>query len=542
MQKHGRDKRSWTIGDSDIPSVTSQSKMAISYLIDDPDTSYPTSTVPTPKLELSPQFQNCVHVPVEVLRRGLRIEDYALDVRQQPIRGKAAGESERFHADRNVVDPPPVVQLTIHDGDPMCDWLHSSFFIMCASLCDPTIDIPVSLRPNEALAGTLVSPLHHVHNEMDRDEGHFIFSDISIKFAGQFRLRFNLFELLDGEQFEFITSILSDVFTVYSSQPSPELLKSTVLSRGFSQSSICLRSRNETGASTVLMDDDTEAVAQKAPRGARSESKMEVSTASPAAMVVPFSQRLMLQKLAHTTEARESSGAGHAGRSLKGSALSAVSNSSAYGSPVSLSGQSAASSNSRSWRGGLGAAQSDKRHILYSRKNTSDGRWQQFTALLSLYKPRHEHQYYVPIARSPMLAAAHGQRYREYFHLSNYKHGRSAASGLVPSPPASIQRYITPMQQDSLYTIPVSSGNSTDAVLQPPQTQLGGFAHSTPSTSYSPQFVDALNWLSSAPPRQQGTRSPLELTTATRVGSTGSHVLQQSSASFNSAINGYGHS
>ncbi|KAK9341980.1 hypothetical protein V1522DRAFT_425601 [Lipomyces starkeyi] len=49
MQKHGRRKCAWTVGDSDIPSVTSRSKMAISYLIDDPDTSYPTFAVPTPK-------------------------------------------------------------------------------------------------------------------------------------------------------------------------------------------------------------------------------------------------------------------------------------------------------------------------------------------------------------------------------------------------------------------------------------------------------------------------------------------------------------
>ncbi|KAK9244439.1 velvet factor-domain-containing protein [Lipomyces tetrasporus] len=416
MRKLGKHKRPWTVGDSGVSTQendtagASRSKMAISNLIDHSHPPHPGSTIPTPKLELSHQTQTCARVPIAVLRRGVRIEDYALDVRQQPILGEAVGESGTLHAGRKAVYPPPVVQLSIHDGDPLCDWLHSSSFVMCASIYDPTIDIPVSLPPNITLAGTLVSSFHHVHNEMGREEGHFIFDDISIKFAGQFRLQFNLFEFLEGGHVEVIKSILSEVFTVYSSQQYPELLKSTILSRRSSQSIVCRRFRKETCTSTVLMDYDTEAVVQQAPRDARSESTMDVSTALPSltTTITTVAQSVMPKKHVYTMDTRESHGTGHAGPSLKDSGLSAVSNSSAYGYPVSLSSESAATSNSSGRRARLGAAKGglQKRHDFYSRKNTSNDRWKEFTAKLSLYSPRHEHQYFTPTARSPLLSPA----------------------------------------------------------------------------------------------------------------------------------------
>ncbi|KAK9366320.1 velvet factor, partial [Lipomyces kononenkoae] len=170
---------------------------------------------------------------------------YVLEIRQQPIRCKAAGTSERALADRKTVDPPPIVQLTVSDGDPHREWLQSPFFFMCANLYDAANDTPIARPPSETLAGTLVSSLHRVRDSNDREGGYFVFGDLSIKLEGQFRLQFNLFEMLDGAQVEFITSTISDVFTVYSSRQFPGVLESTSLSRQFSDQGVRLRLRKE---------------------------------------------------------------------------------------------------------------------------------------------------------------------------------------------------------------------------------------------------------------------------------------------------------
>ncbi|KAK9432105.1 velvet factor, partial [Lipomyces doorenjongii] len=190
-----------------------------------------------------------VHVPLAALRRGLRVEDYVLEIRQQPIRSKAAGTSERALADRKAVDPPPIIQLTVSDGDSHREWLQSPFFFMCANLYDPVVDTPIARPPSETLAGTLVSSLHRVRDGNDREGGYFVFGDLSIKLEGKFRLQFNLFEMLEfvpfGAQVEFITSTISDVFTVYSSRQYPGVLESTFLSRQFSDQGVRLRLRKE---------------------------------------------------------------------------------------------------------------------------------------------------------------------------------------------------------------------------------------------------------------------------------------------------------
>ncbi|KAK9333543.1 velvet factor, partial [Lipomyces starkeyi] len=175
---------------------------------------------------------------------------YMLEIRQQPIRCKAAGTSERALADRKAVDPPPIIQLTVTDGDSHREWLQSPFFFMCANLYDPVVDTPITRPPSETLAGTLVSSLHRVRDGNDREGGYFVFGDLSIKLEGKFRLQFNLFEMLEfvpfcGAQVEFITSTISDVFTVYSGRQYPGVLESTSLSRQFSDQGVRLRLRKE---------------------------------------------------------------------------------------------------------------------------------------------------------------------------------------------------------------------------------------------------------------------------------------------------------
>lgn len=88
---------------------------------------------------------------------------------------------------------------------------------MCCSLYDATEDRPAPIPPSTALAGTLVSSLHRLkdidNNGMltvfpasvspgksvrlthKADGGFFVFGDLSVKVEGEYRLKFNLFEM-----------------------------------------------------------------------------------------------------------------------------------------------------------------------------------------------------------------------------------------------------------------------------------------------------------------------------------------------------------
>ncbi|KAK9471469.1 velvet factor, partial [Dipodascopsis tothii] len=178
-------------------------------------------------------------------RRTLRLADYTLEIRQQPCRCKAAGNKEKGLADRKAVDPPPIIQLTINDGDPNREWLQSPFFFMCANLYEPDKDEPVKKPPSETLAGTLVSSLHRVR-ENEEDGGFFVFGDLSVKLEGKFRLQFSLFEMLESSQVR--SPHGPDValtHPVYSSKQFPGVLESTSLSRQFSDQGVRLRLRKE---------------------------------------------------------------------------------------------------------------------------------------------------------------------------------------------------------------------------------------------------------------------------------------------------------
>ncbi|KAL8689451.1 MAG: hypothetical protein Q9218_004884 [Villophora microphyllina] len=78
----------------------------------------------------------------------------------------------------------------------------------------------------------------------EKDGGFFVFGDLSVKTEGEFRLRFNLFEMLKTEVM-FIKSITSRPFTVYATKVFPGMAESTFLSRSFGDQGVRLRIRKE---------------------------------------------------------------------------------------------------------------------------------------------------------------------------------------------------------------------------------------------------------------------------------------------------------
>lgn len=185
-----------------------------------------------------------------------RSDAYTLTVRQAPQRAKAFPGAPAKEKDRKPVDPPPIVQLRIRDPeDPAQNYLQSPYFFMCCNLCDANLDRPgqisaglqgddVDTATQSALAGTLVSSLHRLKDVDNTDGGFFVFPDLSVKIEGQFRLRFSLFEMMKT-RVEYITSVTSDPFTVFSHKTFPGLSESTFLSRSFGDQGVKLRIRKE---------------------------------------------------------------------------------------------------------------------------------------------------------------------------------------------------------------------------------------------------------------------------------------------------------
>ncbi|KAK9366202.1 hypothetical protein V1509DRAFT_630452 [Lipomyces kononenkoae] len=212
-----------------MPNVSkrakSRSSIAIADLINHSATIPSPSYVPVPDPPASVVSLNT--------GRSLPVENYVLQIRQQPVCCKPVVSSEE---DYKTVDPMPIVQLTILDGDPHREWLQFPLF-MCVSLYDPVLNTPV-LRPLEqTIERGFVSLLHRVRNQSGCENGYFFFENLGIKLEGQFCLQFNLFQVLNGAQFKFIKSTLSDVVTVYSSKQLPVNFRSEIMTHIFADRS-----------------------------------------------------------------------------------------------------------------------------------------------------------------------------------------------------------------------------------------------------------------------------------------------------------------
>ncbi|KAL8906679.1 MAG: hypothetical protein Q9207_001865 [Kuettlingeria erythrocarpa] len=179
-----------------------------------------------------------------------RTSRYNLSIRQQPEAARACGMGNQ---DRRVVDPPPIVQLTLKDFDPCStgdiDTLRNPYNAMhCLLLNQSGEDITQagdtrdSQRVMRGLTGCLMAspfcgvdaaaPASNVDNA--RLGCFFIFPDLSIRQPGRYRLRFTLVsQVVEGIPTGSTTPILgvieSDLFDVYTAKDFPGMKASTPL-------------------------------------------------------------------------------------------------------------------------------------------------------------------------------------------------------------------------------------------------------------------------------------------------------------------------
>ncbi|KAK1062437.1 velum formation-related protein [Friedmanniomyces endolithicus] len=193
---------------------------------------------------------------------------YHLKVLQQPIRARACGAGAESSADRRPVDPPPIVELKIFDGEnsktDITFSMNANYFLFATlEPARPMAHGRVAEHKQQltVLTGTPVAGMVY----LDRPEpaGYFIFPDLSVRHEGKYRLGFSLYEESKDVKFDDSTDggaratspedpcvthrleVKSEPFTVYSAKKFPGLTESTSLSRMVAEQGCRVRIRRD---------------------------------------------------------------------------------------------------------------------------------------------------------------------------------------------------------------------------------------------------------------------------------------------------------
>ncbi|KAL8769860.1 MAG: hypothetical protein Q9209_004298 [Squamulea sp. 1 TL-2023] len=198
---------------------------------------------------------------------------YELVVLQQPERARACGSGAK--SDRRPVDPPPVVQLRIFEGEEKKDVTYpynANFFLFTTleparPINQPRVQSATQAMP--VLTGMPVAGMAY----LDRPDpaGYFIFPDLSVRHEGKYRLNFNLYEEIKEPKDEdikppsvnavadktlagpmppqahvhFRLEVRSQPFLVYSAKKFPGLAESTYISRVVAEQGCRVRIRRD---------------------------------------------------------------------------------------------------------------------------------------------------------------------------------------------------------------------------------------------------------------------------------------------------------
>ncbi|KAJ2615596.1 hypothetical protein H4S08_001165 [Coemansia sp. RSA 1365] len=146
---------------------------------------------------------------------------HQLFIRQQPERSRVGSVSEK-------ISPAFFMQVVLLDAEGKQTLHH------------------IKESKVTAMAGTMVSPLHTLRDMADTQGAYFVFSDLSVRMEGSFRLRFDLFEIKGATVYN-RASVTSDNFFVYSPKRFPGMMESTQLSRLFAEQGLRIRIRTEAG-------------------------------------------------------------------------------------------------------------------------------------------------------------------------------------------------------------------------------------------------------------------------------------------------------
>lgn len=204
---------------------------------------------------------------------------YKMRVIQQPERARACGSGPKSSADRRPVDPPPVVELRIYEGqnwdqaqEKDITFVYNANFFLFATLEHARIMAHArgsasSANTPPVLTGMPVSGMAYL--DRPQEAGYFLFPDLSVRHEGRYKLTFNLYEETKedkdkdkerdvesqppltglspatGGSFDFRMEVKSQDFIVYSAKKFPGLAESTALSRVVAEQGCRVRIRRD---------------------------------------------------------------------------------------------------------------------------------------------------------------------------------------------------------------------------------------------------------------------------------------------------------
>lgn len=227
-------------------------------------------------------------------------------------------------ADRRPVDPPPIVELRVYEGEgnAMQDitFAYNANFFLFATLENARVvaqgRVPTTPASFPVLTGTPVAGMAYL--DRPNPAGYFIFPDLSVRHEGRYRLSFALYEELknqndmdpDDRQTVEVHRIGSAVdahvshrlevksapFTVFSAKKFPGLTESTALSRMVAEQGCRVRirrdvrmRRRDTKSSKEWDDYEDETAFERARRTATPDAYAQQAISTPAP--IPESER-----------------------------------------------------------------------------------------------------------------------------------------------------------------------------------------------------------------------------------------------------------
>ena len=170
---------------------------------------------------------------------------YELLIRQQPIAARACGFGDR---DRRTIDPPPILEMIVHDPGASKARLPSTFnyppsSVVHCELWSADTDTAEAHMPEvgerrqqRRLMGTLVSSPFIGGDEFGVNGCFFPFPDLSCRTTGKYRLKFTLViidasNIKPGDRLPFEATAISNVFEVYTAKTFPGMIESTELTK-----------------------------------------------------------------------------------------------------------------------------------------------------------------------------------------------------------------------------------------------------------------------------------------------------------------------
>ncbi|GJN73682.1 hypothetical protein PLICBS_007765 [Purpureocillium lilacinum] len=152
--------------------------------------------------------------------------------------------------DRKPIDPPPIVQLLDKRHDGKSGLYDSPYLFMTSMLVPETYGEASNDQdvPSNYLVGSLASSIHRLRDTDNVEGGFFVFGDLSVKREGRFRLLFTLYERdhhSSMPSFNYVSELVTNVFTVYPTKLFPGMADSTPLTRTFSDQGVKVRLRKD---------------------------------------------------------------------------------------------------------------------------------------------------------------------------------------------------------------------------------------------------------------------------------------------------------